>query len=291
MSIIVVGDVALDVVATHAGSVVHGGDVRAKVALTIGGAGANTAAWLAHSGVETVLVGRVGDDVAGRRASEELTTTGVRCAFEIDPVAATTCVVVLVDGDGQRSMLPDRGAGRNLTPAGLDPALLRDAKHLHLSGYMLLDEETRETGLAMLAAARDAGLTTSVDPQAAALITDPARFVAELRGVDLLLPNLDELAALTGAQDPASAKALLDVVGAVAVTTGPTGASWVDRNGIVSVPSAPGDCVDSTGAGDAFDAGLLATFVAGGSPEDCLLAGVKLGAMAVGQIGAQPSRR
>jgi sugar/nucleoside kinase (ribokinase family) len=287
--IVVVGDVALDVVATHYGSIVHGGDVRASVALTTGGAGANTAAWLAHCGVETVLVARVGDDVAGRRASEELTTTGVRCAFTIDPTAATCCVVVLVDGNGQRSMLPDRGAGKNLATADLDPALLADAEHLHLSGYVLLDEETREAGLAMLSAAREAGLTTSVDPQAAALITDPALFVEQLRGVDVLLPNLDELAALTGSRDPASATALLDTVGAVAVTTGLAGATWVDRDGIVSMPSAPGDCVDSTGAGDAFDAGLLSALLAGKSPEDCLLAGVRLGAMAVGQVGAQPT--
>jgi sugar/nucleoside kinase (ribokinase family) len=291
VSIIVVGDVALDVVATHSGSVVHGGDVRASIALTVGGAGANTAAWLAHSGVEPVLVARVGDDVAGRRASEELTTAGVRCAFTIDPAAATCCVVVLVDDEGQRSMLPDRGAMKNQAPADLDQALLRDARHLHLAGYVLLDASSRDAGLAMLAAARDAGLTTSVDPQAAALITDPAAFMDEVAGVDVLLPNLDELAALTGSRDPASAAELLDKVGAVAVTTGPTGATWVDRDGIVSVPSAPGKCVDSTGAGDAFDAGLLAALMAGKSPEDCLLAGVRLGALAVGQVGGQPVSR
>jgi sugar/nucleoside kinase (ribokinase family) len=291
VSILVVGDVALDVVATHSGSVVHGGDVRAKVALTIGGAGANTAAWLAWSGVETVLVARVGDDVAGRRAFEELTTIGVRCAFQIDPAASTTCVVVLVDGNGQRSMLPDRGAGGNLSASGLGSELLRDATHLHLSGYVLLDASSRDAGIAMLATAREAGLTTSVDPQAAALITDPAAFVEELRGVDVLLPNLDELEVLTGSRDPASAAALLDTVGAVAVTTGPAGASWVDRNGVVSVPSVPSECVDSTGAGDAFDAGLLAALLAGGSPEDRLLAGVRLGAKAVGQVGAQPVNR
>ncbi len=290
MSILVVGDVALDVVATHSGSIVHGGDVRASVALTTGGAGANTAAWLAHCGAEPVLVARVGDDVAGRRAFDELTTAGVRCAFQIDTTAATCCVVVLVDGNGQRSMLPDRGVGKNLAPADLDPALLADATHLHLSGYVLLDASSRDAGVAMLAAARAAGLTTSVDPQAAALITDPPLFLAEVRDVDVLLPNVDELEALTGSRDPASAAKLLDTVGAVAVTTGPSGATWVDRDGLVSVPSAPGDCVDSTGAGDAFDAGLLAAWSAGRSPQDCLLAGVRLGAMAVGQVGAQPQR-
>jgi sugar/nucleoside kinase (ribokinase family) len=291
VSIIVVGDVALDVVATHSGSVVHGGDVRASIALTTGGAGANTAAWLAHSGAEPVLVARVGDDVAGRRASEELTMAGVRCAFNIDATAATCCVVVLVDGDGQRSMLPDRGAGKNLVPADLDPVLLANARHLHLSGYVLLDESSRDAGVAMLAAARAAGLTTSVDPQAAALITDPALFVEEVRGVDLLLPNLDELSVLTGSREPASAVTLLDAVGAVAVTTGAAGASWVSREGVVSVPSTPSECVDSTGAGDAFDAGLLTALLDGRSPEDCLRAGTRLGAEAVSRVGAQPRRR
>jgi sugar/nucleoside kinase (ribokinase family) len=289
--IVVVGDAAVDVVASHSGPIVHGGDSRARISVTAGGAGANTAAWLAYCGDSAVLVARVGDDVAGRQAREELTTAGVRCAFTVDAEASTACVVVLVDGEGQRSMLPDRGAGKRLTPADLDPALLTGAAHLHLSGYVLLDPSSRDAGLAMLAAARSAGLTTSVDPQSAGLIADPAEFVDELRGVDLLLPNLDELAVLTGSRDPAGAAALLDSFGAVAVTTGPSGASWVDGSGTVSVPAAPGSSVDSTGAGDAFDAGLLNAWLAGKSTEDSLLAGVRLGALAVGQVGSQPASR
>lgn len=285
----VVGDTGLDVVATYSGSIVLGGDARANVTLTTGGAGANTAAWLANCGVETILVSRVGDDVAGRQAREELTSTGVRCAFTIDPDASTCCVVVMVDGNGQRSMLPDRGAGHRLLASDLRPALLEEAEHLHLSGYVLLDQSSRDAGLEILAAAQAAGLTTSVDPQAAALITDPELFMSELRGVDVLLPNLDELEVLTGSREPASAARLLDVVGGVAVTTGATGASWVDRDGVVSVPAAPGDCVDSTGAGDAFDAGFLTAMLAGKSKTDCLQAGVRLGAMAVGRVGAQPN--
>jgi len=291
--IIVVGDTAMDVVARHAGPIVHGGDSRARISVTTGGAGANTAAWLAFCGASTVLVARVGDDVAGRQALEELTTAGVRCAFSFDTEASTGCVVVLVDGHGQRSMLPDRGAGKRLAPGDLDPDLLAEARHLHLSGYVLLDDSSRDAGLAMLAAAREAGLTTSVDPQSAGLITDPAGFVAALAGVDLLLPNLDELAVLTGSRDPAGAAGLLDTFGAVAVTMGPAGASWVDRSGMTSVPAVPSSCVDSTGAGDAFDAGLLTAWLGGAPVAERLEAGVRLGALAVGQVGAQPpvSRR
>lgn len=288
MKVVVVGDAALDVVAVHNSPIVHGGDSRAKVRLEGGGAGANTALWLASTGMDTTLLARVGDDAGGRLISSELTAAGVRCAFAIDADTATCCVVVLVDAEGQRSMLPDRGANARFSPADVDPAVLRDATHLHLSGYVLLDPSSRPGGLAALTAAKEAGLTTSVDPQSAALLIDPAAFLEDVRGVDLLLPNTDELVALTGSADPAAATKLLDTVGAVAVTAGLAGASWVDADGVVSVPAQDAECVDSTGAGDAFDAGVLSGWLSGASTVDALLAGTRLGAKAVSRIGAQP---
>jgi sugar/nucleoside kinase (ribokinase family) len=160
-----------------------------------------------------------------------------------------------------------------------------------MSGYVLLDPSSRDAGLEMLSAARGAGLTTSVDPQAAVHIAQqgPETFLTAVSGVDLLLPNADELAALTGSRDPAAAAALLDHVGAVAVTTGPDGASWIDRVGRWDVPAAPATCVDSTGAGDAFDAGLLAAWLRGQPPLEVLRSGVEAGSKAVSRVGAQPA--
>jgi sugar/nucleoside kinase (ribokinase family) len=94
---------------------------------------------------------------------------------------------VLVDHGGQRSMLAARGANARFGLDDLDPATMAGARHLHLSGYVLLDPSSRPGGLAALAAAREAGLSTSVDPQAATLLTDPAGFLEDVRGVDLLL--------------------------------------------------------------------------------------------------------
>ncbi|MBP2334524.1 sugar/nucleoside kinase (ribokinase family) [Saccharothrix coeruleofusca] len=285
--VVVVGDAGLDVVARHSGPIVHGGDSRASVTIEPGGAGANTAVWLAACGVEPVLVTRVGADSAGRQVHAELTAVGVRCAFAVDTDAATCCVVVLVDETGQRTMLPDRGANARFAPGDLNPELLAGARHLHLSGYVLLDASSRPAGLAVLRQARVAGLTTSVDPQAAALLYDG--FLDDVAGVDLLLPNTEELVALTGSASAASAESLLDVVGAVALTSGADGASWVDRDGVVSVPAEPAECVDSTGAGDAFDAGLLAAWLAGASRRESLLGGVRAAARAISSVGAQPS--
>jgi sugar/nucleoside kinase (ribokinase family) len=286
--IVVVGDAALDVIARHDKPLPHGGDARAKIRFTGGGSGANTALWLRSLGADTTLLARIGDDPGGRLIKAELEAAGVRCAFAVDAEAPTCCVVVMVDATGQRSMLADRGANQRFAPEDVSPEVLNGAGHLHLSGYVLLDPPSRAAGLAALATARELGLTTSVDPQAAAHITDPAAFLDDVRGVDLLMPNTEELVALTGSADPAAAKELLGTVGAVVVTAGLNGASWVDGGGVTSVPAIEADCVDSTGAGDAFDAGVLTGWLAGESTVDVLRRGVRLGALAVGKVGPQP---
>ena len=278
--IAVVGDAALDVLARAGTLPAPGGDVRASIAIRPGGAGANTAAWLAALGADPVLITRIGADTAGEQVRGHLAAAGVGTALVTDHVAPTATVVVLVDGAGQRAMLADRGAAGRLAPA--DITVPAGARHLHLSGYVLLDRSSRAAGQAALAAARAAGLTTSVDPQAAALLTDPAGFLDQVRGVDLLLPSAGELAALGGAD------AALAAVRAVAVTDGPRGAAWLDRAGKVEVPGRTTEVVDTTGAGDAFDAGVLVAWTGGASPAEALAAGVAAGTRAVGAAGAWP---
>lgn len=291
MTIVVVGDAGMDVLVRHAGPVTPGTDQPASTRTAIGGAGANTCAWLARLGAAAVLVGRVGDDPAGRLVAGELAAAGVECALTVDQDAGTCWVVVLVDGQGQRAMLSDRGAGRRLRPDDLPSALLGRAGHLHLSGYVLLDPASRPAGRAMLAACRAAGLTTSVDPQGAVPVTDVADFLDLVGDVDLLLPNADELAMLTGSAEPESATGLLDVVGAVAVTMGAAGACWVDRDGVLVEPAERVECVDTTGAGDAFNAALLHARLGGAAPGAALRAGVAAGTAAVRFVGAQPPVR
>lgn len=281
----VVGDVGLDVVAKLAGPIVFGHDTRARIAVAPGGAGGNTAAWLARHPVDVSLVARVGADEAGRTAAAELGAVGIDCRFAIDPTLPTCCVVVLVGDDGDRTMLADRGANAAFHPADVDLPDLDGRGHLHLSGYVLLDEGSRAAGLAALAAARARGWTTSVDPQAALHIrTVGARtFLEWVRGTDLLLPNDAELAVLGGTEP------VLDAVGAVVVTHGRHGASWYSSTVRANVPAPSSHDTDSTGAGDAFNAGLLATYLADGDPVAALQAGVAAGTAAAAAIGARPT--
>ncbi len=283
----VFGDLAVDVLVAPSAPPVAGADVAARIATSGGGAGANTAAWLAARGVDVTLVARVGADPAGRAAVAELEAAGVRAAVTVDDAAPTATVVVLLGDGGERTMLSDRGAAARLAPADLPP--LDGVDHLHLSGYVLRDAGSRPAGLAALAAARAAGASTSVDPQTTGVLTP-----ALLRGlgrVDLLLPAAAELAALTGSTDPRSAAALLDTAGAVVVTDGAAGASWVARTGTWSAPAPAVRAVDPTGAGDAFDAGLLAAWLGGADPQEALAAGCAAGAEAVSRRGARPAPR
>jgi len=280
----VVGDVGLDVVAKLAGSVVFGHDTRARVAVAPGGAGGNTAAWLVTHDVGVSLIARVGADEAGRTAATELTAAGIDCRFATDPELPTCCVVVLVAPDGDRTMLADRGANAALSPADVQLPAVAGRAHLHLSGYVLLDDGSRAAGLDALTKAKAAGWTTSVDPQAANHIPSvgPRTFLEWVRGVDLLLPNDAELAALGGIE------ATLEAVPAVVVTHGRRGASWYSADARVSVPAPFEHEQDSTGAGDAFNAGLLAGWLSGAQPLDSLRAGVLAGSTAAARVGARP---
>jgi sugar/nucleoside kinase (ribokinase family) len=124
-----------------------------------------------------------------------------------------------------------------------------------------------------------------VDPQVAPALAAPGRaaaFLDDVRGVDLLLPNTDELRALGGAA------AVLRHVGAVAVSAGADGASWADPTGRWHAVAPPATVVDATGAGDAFDAGVLVARLSGASPAEALAAGCSAGAAAVGRLGARP---
>jgi ribokinase len=287
--VLVVGDVAVDVVARHDGPLRPGTDTPATVRTHGGGAAANVAAWLGHLGVPVTLAGRVGADDAGRAQRAALAAHGVRCALATDPDLPTGCVVVLVGADGERTMLPDAGANAALSPADLPP--MPAGGHLHLSGYPLLRAGSRPAALAALERAGAAGLTVSVDPASAAPLAavGPAAFTAWTRGVDLLLPNADEARLLSGEDDPARAAAALAAhYGAVVVSLGAAGALWASGTEVVAVPATPATALDTTGAGDALAAGTLAAWLAGVPGPAAVAAGTALAARAVTHLGARP---
>ena len=292
--IVVVGDLMVDVVAALPGPLAHGSDTPARIAQHQGGSGANVAAWLAEAGARVAFAGRAGADPLGDAAVAAL--DGVALAVERDRERPTGTCIVLVHPGGERTMIPDAGAND-----ALELTELPDGEHLHLTGYGLLRSGSRPAMLRALELARERGMTVSVDPSSAAPLAAEPAFLDWVAGAALLLPNADEARVLTGDADPeraarALARRLRDnsasgretADSAVVVTLGADGALWSDGERLLLAPAAAAEVVDTTGAGDAFAAGLLAARAGGAEPPEQLAAGCALAARAVGVRGARP---
>ena len=274
MSLVVLGDLMVDVVARMAGPPARGSDTPARIEVHGGGSGANVAAWAASLGVPVSFVGRVGDDERGRSAVAAL--AGVDVCVDVDVSRPTGTCLVLVEPGGERTMVPDPGA--NDGPVALPERLLARGAHLHVSGYALLRAVPRPGALAAVEAARAAGMTVSIDPSSWALLRPGV-----LPAADLLLPNADEARVLGIAPEDFAGP------GEVVVTLGAEGALWTDGREIVRAAAVAARVVDTTGAGDAFAAGLLAARLAGAGPAAALAAGCEVAARAVARPGARPS--
>jgi sugar/nucleoside kinase (ribokinase family) len=286
--VLVVGDLATDVVAVLDGEPAPGSDRPAAIRTRGGGAGANVAVHLARLGVPVRLAACVGDDPAGAALLAELASAGVSPAVRTVPGTASGTIVSLVEPGGQRSMLADRGANLELRPEDLPQPPERG--HLHLSGYTLLDDGPRTAGLAVLASATAAGCTTSVDPASTGPLTRYGvdRWLADTAAATVLLPNADEARLLTGCADPeAAARQLAARHRVVAVSLGAQGALWAEGEEVIHRPAQPATVVDTTGAGDAFTAGLLAAWLGGATAADALDAGLARAAAVVGRPGAR----
>ncbi len=289
--VVVVGDLLYDLLARIEGPVAFGTDTFAPIHAIAGGSGANAAAWLASSGVETHFVGRVGDDVLGEVLADELRGIGVTPHLARDLSLGTGKVFVLVDGTGERTMITDRGAGEALNPEDL-PDRLFDGGHLHLSGYAFSGGSRRETALEALRLARGAGMSVSVDPSSVPLLeaVGPKRFLGWTRGTDLCFPNLEEGALLGGERGPERvAERMLEHYPGVVLKLGAAGALYAGADGErVRLPAEPARVADTTGAGDALCAGFLTAWLSGAPAGGALTRGVELAARAVERVGGRP---
>jgi ribokinase len=286
--IVVLGDVMVDVVVRLTEPLAPGSDAAATIRFHGGGSAANTAAWLAAAGAEVVFAGRVGDDARGRDAVEELRAAGVDPRVAVDRALPTGTCLVLVGPDGERTMAPDAGANDALREDDLADAQLGADGHLHVSGYALLRAGARPAARAAIARAREARMTMSVDASSSALLSP--EFLEHADGAGLLLANASEAHALTGASGPEqAARMLAERFDEVVVKLGPDGALWTNGAEVLRAAAVPVEApADTTGAGDAFAAGMLAARASGAGVAESLAAGCKLAARAVTTSGARP---
>jgi sugar/nucleoside kinase (ribokinase family) len=223
----------------------------------------------------------------------ELEAVGVHVRVRHASNAETGSVAVEVGEDGERVMRSSRGANQALSPEDVMGLTEAGASIVHLSGYALLGPY----GMRLLATARQAadstGARLSLDPSSVGVINrfggpDFCRSLAQC-GVDLLLPNEREAQALAPSKDiRATAQLLQRYVPVVIVKMGAVGALIVTDSGPAWCLTSSLDPVDTTGAGDAFNAGVLSALYRHESEPTACREGHRLASSAILKYGGRP---
>ena len=236
-----------------------------SISLVIGGSAAITAVAAARLGLSVALAAAVGADPAGRLMLDQLAAEGVDVGAVAVRDDVPTGMTVALSRGGDRAILTALGAVASLTAAEVPASLLAGARHVHASSWFLL-EDSLGPGLAgLFSAARAGGATTSLDTN-----WDPAErwtgapLAHAIAAADLLLPNEAEALRLSSALSLDEAAPKLTAAGArLVVKLGERGARCFDGPLRYQVSLPPVVPADTTGAGDCFNAGLIAGLLDG----------------------------
>lgn len=248
-----------------------------------GGKAANQAVAVSRTGVQTDLLGAVGDDVFGRQRLADLAAEGIgldRVLHREGMVSGVALITVQDDGENRIAYVP--GPTATVTPAEAEAAFDAAKPDLLLATLEL----PIKTLVRLFARARAASIRTVLNAA-----PDPELARQVLSTVDVLIANETEARALMGDIEGADDGAQAATLGceAVVLTLGGAGASVITKYGATLQPSFEVAVVDTTGAGDAF-AGVFAAWLAEGAHIGAALtAGVAAGALATTRAGAQPS--
>jgi sugar/nucleoside kinase (ribokinase family) len=292
--VLVVGDLNADLILSGDATPAYGQVEKLldDINLTIGSSAAIFACGAARLGLRTAFVGKVGDDTFGRFMVDALRSRGVDTSGVVIDPAIKTGLSVILSRRTDRAILTYLGSIAALRYTDIDPALLKRARHLHLGSFFLLDA-LRADVPELFKTARAAGLSVSMDTN-----YDPSEqwngnLLDALAQVDIFLPNETELLRITRQNDVQPAlDSLIARVPLIALKRGADGALARQGSATFSAESIPVEVVDTTGAGDSFDAGFIYGYLNGWDVARSLRLGCICGALstqASGGTGAQPT--
>ena len=263
-----------------------------RMDLSLGGCASNAAYDLAHLGVTVGVGGCLGDDFFGRYLIHTLDQAGVNTSaiYCTGDAATATTAVINVCGDDRR-FISAVGANRLFTQSMVPTGLIESSRVIYIGGFLMLDALETEETLSRLHQARTNGAFVVLD---VIEVTDPVamkRVARFLPFTDVVLPNTDEAALLTGCADPwDQARTFLDAGARTAVITdGERGVHVMTDDLRLRSDAYPTTFRGGTGAGDAFDAGFIAGYLNGHDLQGCLRWGSAMGASCVRSTSATAS--
>ena len=274
---LVIGDINIDITIHADHYPTEGGGTSAEKAdLRLGGSGCITALCLQSLGQPTALAANMGLDVFSQFAGGYIEASGIDASlvkkFSDEP---TGFFLTLVTSSGKHTMFSNRGA--NAIAFDLDELLsiLKKFDHLHISGYSLKGNDQYAVVKKFMKAAFQSGITISLDPGICTSEQASERILGLLKYVNYFLPNQDELASLVKTMEyDEKIETLLELgCTAVILKQGSLGGKYFEKGFALSAPaesSSDSEIVNTTGAGDCFNAGFLKGILNGKSPEEAL---------------------
>ncbi len=291
-SVVVIGELNLDLIVMGGQRMPRPGEelIVDRMELTLGSSSAITACQLARLGNEVLFISKVGDDDFGRRALEFLREKGVSTDSIIVDKSLATGLTISTVLRHNRAMLTVMGCIQELRYEDIDFGLLRGRQHLHISSFYL-QRNLRPDVSRIFAQAQEMGLTTSLDtgwPHEGESIRDPDPVWPVL---DVFLPNEDEAELLSERADLDGAlDYFAERVATVVLKLGPDGAIARRDDETVRREAFQVDVVDTTGAGDSFNAGFLHGHLAGMDLTECIDLGNACGALSTRAAGGTTSQ-
>lgn len=293
--ILVIGELNVDIVATGLRSVPEMGSeiIAESCELTLGSASAIFAAGMAKLGHEVTFFSHVGQDYFGDFCLKTLKQSGVSTRHVTRKPDETTGVTIALSGKRDRALVTHAGAVATFKADAINETVMSRHDHLHLTSYYL-QTVLRPSFRRLLQQAKASGLTTSFDPN-----SDPrdnwANIDSVLKFTDVLFVNEREAKKLTRSNTLNDAlKTLGAKVNCAVIKRGARGATAIQNEKLFNHRGFKIRAIDTTGAGDSFDAGCLSAYLRKAPLAECLRSGNACGALSAARVGGtagQPTQQ
>jgi sugar/nucleoside kinase (ribokinase family) len=285
--VLVIGELNVDIVATGLrGFPEMGTEILAQdCELSLGSASAIFAVGMSKLGHKVTFVSQVGRDSFGDFCIMRLKQLGVATSNVVRKAKEKTGVTLALSSKKDRALITYPGAIASLNAGRVDDSFMRKNDHVHLTSYYLQKQLQPSFGQ-ILQHAKALGLTTSFDPN-----SDPSdrwnnKIDSVLKYTDVLLVNEREAIKLTKSKTaPAALKMLGEKVPCVVVKRGAKGAMAIQNSEVFTDSGFRVKALDTTGAGDSFDAGFVSAYLMKQPVSECLRVGNACGALSALNIG------
>jgi len=254
--------------------------------VTPGGSVANACRAMAHLGMPTGFVGKIGDDEFGRFYADSLAKVGTENLMIISDTYPSGVCSALISSDGERTFADHMAASLDLKAEDLTPEMMKGYQYLYIEGYLVQNHALIQRSAEM---AKDMGLKVVMDLASYNVILQDKEFCRFLvdEFVDILFANEEEAHALTGKKPEEALQELAEKVELVIVKMGAKGALVQQGTTRVQADAVKVEqVVDTTGAGDHFSAGFLYGLLKGMPLKRCAELGSMVAAEAIQVIGA-----